>query len=62
MARKSEPVEAPKKPGRPPFVEVVCSVGNVWTSKGKITRGQAVTLPPAEAEFLIERGQVNGKP
>ncbi len=58
--------DAPKRRGRPPkvepveapeTVEIICSVPNVWTSEGKILRGEAVTLPIDEARALVKAGK-----
>ena len=39
-------------------VSVQCIVPNVWTSVGKMLKGDVVELPIDEAMFLIERKQV----
>lgn len=64
--------DKPKRRGRPPkatveaapvaaaapeTVEIICSVPNVWTSEGKILRGEAVTLPIDEARALVKAGK-----
>ena len=49
---------AEKKKGRPAHVKVTCVVPNVWTSKGKLLKGETETVPPAEADALKEKGQV----
>jgi hypothetical protein len=59
--------ETPKRRGRPPkatvepvaapeTVEIICSAPNVWTSEGKILRGDAITLPIDEARALVKAG------
>lgn len=47
-----------KKPGRPVNQDVVCTWPNVWTSKGKLVKGDTANLPAAEAEALIKSGAV----
>ena len=60
--------DEPKRRGRPPkatvepvaapeTVEIICSVPNVWTSEGKILRGDAITLPIDEARALVKAGK-----
>jgi hypothetical protein len=65
--------DEPKRRGRPPkateeaapvaaapepeMVEIICSVPNVWTSEGKILRGDAITLPIDEARALVKAGK-----
>ena len=39
-------------------IAVVCAVNNVWTSCGKITDGQRVSLPSGEARGMIKEGLV----
>jgi|LGOV01.1.fsa_nt_gb hypothetical protein len=46
-----------RKPGRPkadPDAEVIvkCVVGNIWTTRGKINRGETIMLPPDEADMI----------
>ena len=36
---------------------VECIVSNVWTSKGKILKGETVVVPNDEAKALVENKQ-----
>ena len=55
---RSPKVEAaPVAAAAPETVEIICSVPNVWTSEGKILRGDAVTLPIDEARALVKAGK-----
>ena len=38
--------------------KVTCIVANVWTSKGKLLKGQSDTVPKKEAEMLAAAGKV----
>ncbi|MGB0855083.1 MAG: hypothetical protein ACPGSI_17430 [Pikeienuella sp.] len=50
--------EEKKARGRPKHVKVTCVAANVWTSKGKLLRGDSETVPPEEAKALKETGMV----
>ena len=36
----------------PEEVIVTCSVNNIWTTRGKILRGQSIMLMPSEAAMI----------
>ena len=40
------PVEAPAE------VIVKCTVANIWTTRGKLLRGQTIMLPSDEADLI----------
>lgn len=39
-------------------VPVRCVIPNVWTTQGRMLKGEQRTVPPAEADFLVDRRQV----
>lgn len=44
------------KPGRPPIKKTFkCEINNIWTTEGKLTKGQSKELPAKEVEDLTVR-------
>lgn len=52
---------ARKKAAEPEEVIVTCSVNNIWTTRGKITRGKSIMLTASEAKMIEDAMDARNK-